>query len=193
MKKVVINPFSVYNEKKLLLSGLILFSVSVVLATIFNARRDGILDVHFVSHVDFRVALADGLINIGILTLILFIAGKIINSKTRFLDMFITSLLSLPVFMFLFFFNISNSMSIIGEQLTGMAINNEAMELIFDNLTLILVFSLFGILVIVWFFVLAYNGFKVATNAKGTKPIIMFIVAILLAEIFSKIIIYQFA
>ncbi len=191
MKKVFTNPFSIYNEKKLLLSSLLFYMASVLLAPIFLARRDGIFDLHFVTNVDIGMAFADGLLNFGILTVLLYIAGKIINHKTRLIDICITSLLSLPVFMFLYVFNITHKMSLMGSQLTGMAIDNEAMALIFDNLILILVFGLFSILIVIWFIVLTYNGFKVATNAKGTRHIVVFIVAILLAEILSKILVYQ--
>jgi len=82
-------------------------------------------------------------------------------------------------------------MSIMGNNLTGMTLDKEAMQLIFDNLILILVFALIGILILVWFVVLAYNGFKVATNAKGTKSTLLFIVSLLVAEILSKIIFHQ--
>ncbi len=192
MIKILTNPFSVYPEKKLVFSGLILFTASILLAPVFNAHRDGIIDLHFVSNVNVGMAFTAGLINFGILTMMLFIAGKMINPKTRLLDICITSLLSLPVFLFLYFFNITNKMSLLGSQITGLVIDNEVMELIFDNLILILVFALFGILVLVWFIILAYNGFKVATNAKGTKHTILFIVSILLAEIISKIVFYSF-
>jgi hypothetical protein len=36
---------------------------------------------------------------------------------------------------------------------------------------------------------LLYNGFKTATNAKGNKPKIIFGIAILLADIISRILI----
>jgi hypothetical protein len=46
-----------------------------------------------------------------------------------------------------------------------------------------------SMILIVWTIILLYNGFKIATNAKETKDKILFAVAILIAEIISKIII----
>jgi hypothetical protein len=36
-----------------------------------------------------------------------------------------------------------------------------------------------------------FNGIKVASNAKGKTPIILFIISLLLAEILSKFLIFQ--
>jgi hypothetical protein len=55
-----------------------------------------------------------------------------------------------------------------------------------------MLFSFVAIFTLIWFSVLLWNGFKVATNAKGIKNIILFIFTILVVEIVSKYIITTF-
>ena len=55
-----------------------------------------------------------------------------------------------------------------------------------SDLIFILLFAMLTLAFVVWFFALLWNGFKVATNAKGIKPVILFIIAVLLSEIISK-------
>jgi hypothetical protein len=49
-----------------------------------------------------------------------------------------------------------------------------------------LIFTIFAVLAIISLIFLLWNGFKIATNAKGKKPIILFVTGLLLTEILSK-------
>ena len=60
------------------------------------------------------------------------------------------------------------------------------------DIILLMLFSFVAICTLIWFSVLLWNGFKVATNAKGIKNIIVFIFTILVAEVISKYIITTF-
>ena len=51
----------------------------------------------------------------------------------------------------------------------------------------LIILSILTIVFLVWHIALLYNGFKVATNLKTVSQIILFAVAILIAEIISKI------
>ncbi|PKP26220.1 MAG: hypothetical protein CVU03_04175 [Bacteroidetes bacterium HGW-Bacteroidetes-2] len=171
MIKPLLHPFSIFSEKKLLFFGIVLTIFSAFLASFFNARRNGVLDVHFVTSISFTTALIESLINLFILSIFLFIAGIITNKKTRLIDIFITALVALPVFLLTFFFNINNTMSDLGLQISELNSNNSIMEILLDNIFLLLVFALWSLLVLAWVFILLYSGFKVASNAKGSKPI----------------------
>ena len=58
-----------------------------------------------------------------------------------------------------------------------------------SELVMLLLFTGISLLFLVWFVILLFNGFKVATNSKGIKHNLLFAGAILLAEILSKILI----
>jgi hypothetical protein len=52
-------------------------------------------------------------------------------------------------------------------------------------------FGIITMIFIIWYITLLFNGFKVASNAKGKVPIVLFILSLLLAEILSKFLIIQ--
>ncbi|EOG6917048.1 hypothetical protein ACLH3W_002277, partial [Flavobacterium psychrophilum] len=60
-----------------------------------------------------------------------------------------------------------------------------------NDIGFILFQSIILIIALIWFISLLYNGFKIATNSKETKHTLLFILAIIIAEITSKIIIYK--
>jgi uncharacterized membrane protein (DUF106 family) len=64
------------------------------------------------------------------------------------------------------------------------------MEATMDNMVYLTITGIISILFFIWYMVLLYNGFKVAAHAKGTKPIVLFILALLLAEALSKVLFF---
>ncbi len=187
MKKLLFKPFEYYSESKLLIVGTIATIIGTYLATLFHARFDGILDLHFVdSSIKGQVVL-DVIINSLTLVILLFIAGKFINNKTRFIDILNTSLVAkIPMYL-LVFLNINNSVAF--PTTTDI---NEIQQFAMENIGMILALAVLSIIAVVWYIALLYNGFKTATNGKGTKLILYFIGVIILAEVISKLFIYFF-
>ena len=193
MKKVLFNPFEQFSERPLILFGI---SVTILLSmtgAFFNARFDGVIDLHFSTPTFFINTLTDNAINIVILSLALFTLGKYRNNKTRFIDVFTASLIARIPYYMLPFFNWNNTVLIESEKLLkqfmtvqpGVAPQFESTQML-----VLVLFAGFSILFLAWFIYLLYQGYKVATNAKGGIEIILFGVTILIAEVFSKIIFY---
>lgn len=182
MKKLL-NPFETYSEKQLLFFGLIGSLVGVIVAYLFNARFDGILDIHFDEMVTWKEVIVDNLINVLVLSVLLFAVGKIINPKTRFIDLFNASLICRIPYYFMPVFNSNNYMFQIGEEIMSTIQKGN-----FNEISTMSVISnlIFAVLAIISLIFLLWNGFKIATNAKGKKPIILFVTGLLLAEILSK-------
>ena len=193
MKKVLFNPFEQFSERPLILFGI---SVTILLSmtgAFFNARFDGVIDLHFSTPTFFINTLTDNAVNIVILSLALFTLGKFRNNKTRFIDVFTASLIARIPYYMLPFFNWNNTVLIESEKLLkqfmtvqpGVAPQFESTQML-----VLVLFAGFSILFLAWFIYLLYQGYKVATNAKGGIEIILFGVTILIAEVFSKIIFY---
>lgn len=193
MKKVLFNPFEQFSERPLILFGI---SVTILLSmtgAFFNARFDGVIDLHFSTPTFFINTLTDNAINIVILSLALFTLGKYRNNKTRFIDVFTASLIARIPYYMLPFFNWNNTVLIESEKLLkqfmtvqpGVAPQFESTQML-----VLVLFAGFSILFLAWFIYLLYQGYKVATNAKGGIEIVLFGVTILIAEVFSKIIFY---
>ena len=193
MKKVLFNPFEQFSERPLILFGI---SVTILLSmtgAFFNARFDGVIDLHFSTPTFFINTLTDNAVNIVILSLALFTLGKFRNNKTRFIDVFTASLIARIPYYMLPFFNWNNTVLIESEKLLkqfmtvqpGVAPQFESTQML-----VLVLFAGFSLLFLAWFIYLLYQGYKVATNAKGGIEIILFGVTILIAEVFSKIIFY---
>ena len=193
MKKVLFNPFEQFSERPLILFGI---SVTILLSmtgAFFNARFDGVIDLHFSTPTFFINTLTDNAVNIVILSLALFTLGKFRNNKTRFIDVFTASLIARIPYYMLPFFNWNNTVLIESEKLLkqfmtvqpGVAPQFESTQML-----VLVLFAGFSLLFLAWFIYLLYQGYKVATNAKGGIEIVLFGVTILIAEVFSKIIFY---
>lgn len=194
MKELLFKPFEKYSETKLLLFGIITTSIGLFVGNLFNMRFNGAIDVHFGTKVTMIVSLLDFGIVLSCLVTFLFIAAKIVNKKTRFIDILSTVIVSRSIIYILSLFNANGSLGLVGDKLTN---NQEKAKEVFLNLDssellLIVISGIASIIVIIWYIALLYNGYKTASNAKGSKPTVLFIVSILFAEIASVALIYNY-
>lgn len=188
MKKLLLNPFEKYSELQLLVFGIILTITGSVLAFYCNARFDGVIDLHFSEGVTLWDPFIDNAINIVSLFIFLFILGLLINTKTRIIDIVTTILIARAPFYLLSLVNCTNIMVRIQSNIDPANLYNITFSA--SELVILIIFSLVSILFLVWFVALLYNGFKTASNIKLTSHKVMFAIAILLAEILSKVILY---
>ncbi|WP_282117365.1 hypothetical protein [Cellulophaga baltica] len=191
MKILLFKPFEKYSEKTLLLIGVFFTLLGSFFAYVFNIRFDGIIDIHIVPNTLSYQALLDNLINIFCLVLFLYISTKYINKKTRLIDILNTALVARTPFYLLPFFNINDVIEKTSEEVFQFANPELIGQISSSNLFIIIVFGLITILFLVWYISLLFNGYKVASNAKGKTPIILFVISLLLAEVLSKFLIVQ--
>ena len=76
MKDLIFNPFEKISEKKLLLIGITSMLVGALLGYLFNARYDGVFDLHFEKSTNYFKALLDILISVSTTCLLLLAIGK---------------------------------------------------------------------------------------------------------------------
>lgn len=193
MKNFIFNPFAQFSERPLILFGIAATFVLSMTSAFFNARFDGVIDLHFSTPTFFINTLSDNALNIAILSISLFTLGKIRNSKTRFIDIFTASLIARIPYYFLPFFNWNNIILIESEKLLQQfaTVQPGAVPQFESSQMLILVlFAIVSMLFLAWFIYLLYQGYKVATNAKGAVEVVLFGITILIAEAFSKFIFY---
>lgn len=187
MKTVLFNPFIKYSEKQLLLVGLLFTIAGSLMGFYLNARFDGALDMHISRSTTMVAVISDNAINIISLFTPLYLVALYINNKTRAVDILSTVLVArLPIYL-LALSNIGKFMS----QIENKILFNNPLNINFEpaELIAIIIIALLSLLFLVWYIALLYNGFKVACNAKTAKHNILFAVALLVAEIVSKIII----
>ena len=191
MKILLFKPFEKYSEKTLLLAGVFFTLLGSFFAYVFNIRFDGVIDVHIVPNSLPYQALLDNLVNIFCLVLFLYISSKYINKKTRLIDIINTALVARAPFYLMPFFNINGVIQKASDDVIQFANPELISQISSSNLCILIVFGIIAILFLVWYISLLFNGIKVASNAKGKTPIILFIISLLLAEILSKFLIFQ--
>ncbi|MBU2998071.1 hypothetical protein KO500_16640 [Cellulophaga baltica] len=192
MKTILFNPIKKYQENKLLIIGIIATLLGSCLAYVFNARFDGIIDIHFVESINFWQPLLDNLINISLLSILLFFLGIYINKKTRFIDILNSSLISRIPLCFVPIFNTGTTIEKINTTLLNTLTTDKIPDLSSIPVSffiILTIFSLVSILILIWSIALLHNGYKVATNAKEIKHIVLFFMCVIVAEIISKILI----
>lgn len=188
-KKMLFNPFERYSEKTLGGIGGIGLLLAVFLSYFFNAHFDGALDVHFDHSMTYKEALIENAVSVICLVLIFFLVGRIVYHKTELIDVFVVCLIArIPLYL-LAFSNFGNLQYELGQALFK-TITERGRNIPMDAVILSTGMNILNLLVLIWVIVLLFNGFKIATNRKGIKLAIGFIVAILLAEILSKLLFY---
>ena len=188
MKTVLLKPFEVYSEKKLLIIGTIVTILGSLSASYFNVRYDGAIDLHYVDNTNLYQPFIDNIINIISLCIPLFIVGKIINNKTRIIDIITVILISRIPFYIISLFNINNIVFNASKKLISINPAEKIAQIKNIEWFIIIMSTILTITGLIWFISLLFNGYKIATNAKGGKSIFLFVISIIIAEIISKII-----
>ena len=187
--KLFFNPFSKFSEKALLMAGVFFLLGGSFIGYYFGVTYDGIFDVH-ISPVTFTESLTENVINVVILSLLLFIAGIIINSKTRIIDVLNVALISrFPIYLAGLLAN-NQRISEISEQLID-SVHQETPVLVSSSeMMILMLFSAVLILLLVYQLMLMVFGFKTAVNARKWQHWLFFGIALIAAEMISKAIIH---
>lgn len=188
MKNSFYNPFVRFSHQQLFYGSGLMTLLFSTLAIVFKGRFDGILDLHFVNVIKWYQPFFDNFLNIIITSFLLFVLGKLINPKTRIIDIINAVMLSRFMIYILLFFNANNWISNLTNEIM-MEFPNIQLDW---KLALLTIFGLFSLAVIMVYLVLMFLGFKVATNSKKPKHVLWFICTVLLAEFLLKLIFYLF-
>jgi hypothetical protein len=186
--KIIFNPFSKFSEIQLLIFGVLITFLGSFIGSHFGVIFDGVFDVH-VYEISIIKGILVNLINVFSVFILFLILGKIINSKTRIIDILNVSLISrLPIYLVGIFANNSKMNSITEDLMKG--INEpEKLNLPTADLIFIMIFSSTMMIFLIYSIVLMVFGFKTATNIKKWQHYVFFAIAIVAAEIISKILI----
>ncbi|MGI6573856.1 MAG: hypothetical protein ACOX19_10750 [Fermentimonas sp.] len=176
------NPFTRVAGWQAFWVGLVIVVVSALLGGYGNLLFDGVIDAHFTNDVGIAQSLAVTGISLLSVVVAMYVAALIISKNVRFIDILGTMTLARAPFLLL---------AILSPFVTYPTVD----QLVQNPLTilgypLLLLFIMISLPVIVWVIALMYNGFKVSTGSKGKKMVIAFIVALLAAEVLSKVCIH---
>lgn len=185
--KTIFNPFLKFDEKKLLVAGILFFILnifgsyyaesvndSIFHYSVLNENQE-ILDVITINTLSYLLA-----------TVVIFILGKIFNRKTRLIDILNTILISqIPLMIMISV----NGLPFYKKALGNLSENLAIPEKINVGEMALLTFGGFiSLILLIYSIVLYYNGFKTSTNIKNWQHIVLFSVVSFLITIVSQII-----
>jgi hypothetical protein len=177
------NPFTRIAGWQAFGLGLVFVISMGVIGTYSNVSFNGALDAHFVQHMTFISSLSLLAIDLISLILIMWITGLIISKGFRFIDILGTMTLAkapLIIIAFAGYFNTTIFQNTIPKNPVEM----------FQSISfiMIMIVSLFSI---IWNITLLYNALRISCDVKGTKLTIAFIIALVVSEAVSQIVIYK--
>ncbi len=168
--KWFINPFERIAGWQALILGLIIMSLTAILGKINHVAFDGALDAHVGGSHSFALAFLMQFVDLLSLFLAMWLAGVCFSkSKVRAIDVAGTISLSrapmllLAIICFL-------PIAPIG---------------LYD-VPRIIIFSIISIPLTIWMIALMYHAYTVSCHIKGTRAVVSFIGALLVAEVISK-------
>lgn len=189
MKKILLNPLAVFQENQLLIVGLIITLFGSLIGSLTNSRFDGVLDCHLGSNLmPWFHPFLDNFINIIVSFALFFALSKMINKKSRAIDILNTILISrFPIYLTCAALMNNFMMAPAFKLIENPLLPNLSLS-VFEWF-IIIISSCLSLFCLIWSIALLFNGFKTSSNFKGVKPIIYFAITVLLAEIISKIIV----
>lgn len=169
----IFNPFSKLNEKIILSIGILFFVINIIICYFGNIVNDAVFHYSSLRNPEWGNIIKTNFLSSAILILVLFTLGKIINKRTRIIDIVnsvlfsqIPLILIIPINKLPFIENTLNAVSKIEP--------NKTQTLPITDLLLLTVYGFAIMLLLIYSFTLLYNGFKTATNIKKWQHIVIF-------------------
>ena len=168
---LLINPFKRIAGWKALIIGIFCLSLTALIGKINHLFFSGIFNVSPFPHTFYEAFYAQG-INWVVLTLVMWIAGKIFSkSKIRIIDVAGTMALSRAPLLLLV---LAGFLPFFPGDLS--------------DYYKLLIFNLICILLFIWMVALMYKAYSVSCNMKGTRGVLTFVGALIIAQAISLII-----
>ncbi|WP_313384318.1 hypothetical protein [Chishuiella sp.] len=182
MTKKLLNPFAYINDVKLLIIGFIAHLFFIFIAYYFNYYFPDFISIQkTIINFSFLDILYQNSRNVIIACIILFICGRRINSKTRFIDICNVVLIArIPYYLIL----LTDFVPIVKEKMNLVTKSVQTNNLVvFQNssvMVVIMIIAILALLVMVLMFYYLYIGFKTVTNLKTLKQKLGFILSVII-------------
>ena len=184
MKKIL-NPIEFFNDKKLLITNLIIFVIGTVISVFMKGIFGSPIDLHFTTEIDILTSVLGNLSAIITMAIVLFITGKIINKKTRLVDCLNLALYIRIPYYILTFWNITGTFSNMQAEFDNQNNIIIALPSSMTDMLIMAGFSLFTLIALALKGILIYFGFKTITNSKKISDYLILAVLVIISVILS--------
>lgn len=182
MFKKLLNPFAYFDDKLLLIIGLIAHIFFSYVCYLADSYFPDFLSIQKVK-IDFSFVdiVYQNTRNVLIAILLLYLYGKFINPKTRIIDIINVVLISRIAYYIVF---ITDFIPFVNEKINkvteGVLSNNLTVLQDPSIMTVIIIVGFIAIFFMILMFYYLYIGFKTVTNMKNTKQTFGFVAVIFL-------------
>lgn len=191
MNRSIYAVFENWSERKQFWIGLLFTIGGSASAYAIGMRYVGLLSLNLLApKAPVFVPLLDNLVNILLLSIMFYLVALFINARSRFLDILNAVMLSRAVFYMTCLLEISELHRKVTERIVKQVQQGDV-DLSSGDLVVSLLFAFVALFFVVLSIWVLYAGFRTATNGKGTRSIILFISALLLALIVSLLFVKQ--
>lgn len=187
------NPFRFIAGFAALGWGLAILLITGGIASLSRTHFDGVLDTHLGHPAPLWFFLGEGIINWLSLAAFLWVGGTLLTGFGRFrsIDLFGTQALARAPYLLTALICLLPGVGSYNDKLIAMASSGKVILLPPPGTAGELA-SFYGavvvmLLVVIWFVALAWKSFRVSCDVRGWKSICVFVIAIIGAEIVSKI------
>lgn len=186
--KTIFNPFERFDEKQLLLAGILAVILSIAAGYWTGTTFISIYRISTIENISFQNIAIPTLLSFLSAIAVLFILGRILNSKTRVIDIVNTVLISQLVLILFQYIGKIPYIKLAGENVIQYESDPSGTFPFLDFLILISV-SCISIITLIYSITLFYNGFKTATNIKKWQHIVLFCIVSLVSTLVCQILI----
>lgn len=180
---LIFNPFKRIAGLEAFGIGLVIVVLTTFTGNFAGIYFDGVIDMHFAENFYSLKSWLMIPVNIISVSVIMWFAGLTASKNFRFIDILGTMTLSRAPFLVIAL----ASLFVKVPDLSGIM---QDPFVIFNSISFIIIL-IFTFPIIIWSVTLMFNAYKISTGASGQKLTISFIFGFIVAEILSKVIIYQ--
>jgi len=184
--KTIFNPFERFDDKQLFIAGLLTVAAAIFTGYWTDSFFSSIYKINGLEKTSLQGVAIPTLASFALAIVILFILGKILNNKTRFIDIVNTVLISQMSLVILQAFTGISSIDKAQERMISYQTNPAGPFPVLDFIIMLSMAS-FVIIVLIYSITVYYNGFKTATNIKKWQHIVLFGVVSLIMTIVCQI------
>jgi len=193
----IFNPFAFVAGARALAVGLAVILLAALLCWVTNTHFDGAIDIHPGLSAPLVMFVIEGLTDWLSLSVMLMLAGLTVRrSSYRVVDVFGTQALArwpyiiTPV-MLLIVPPFRNAFANVADEALKAAKSGALPNMAGSDLVLIVMASVVILCCVIWGVMLMYRAYAMSCDTRGAKSIVSFIVAVIAAEILSKVILHS--
>lgn len=187
MIKKLLNPFKYIAGGYALFIGVVVILITSFIGYLSNTHFPDVISVKASFEYPLSYYIIQNLANWIVISIILYLVSILFStSKVRVIDIFGTQALSRAPYLLAAFIGFSGSLEKFGKYILWKLLEiGEPVNISTTSIVFAIIFMIVTLVLTIWLIILMFNAFRVASNIKGAKSVILFIIALLLSIFIS--------